>query len=586
MAQPTPYDRLTSFSNFQASNPADPLPGNTLDAELNAIKATLDEVLANIELIQRDDGALANESVGLDQLSEEIEVGWQAPTVWVTATLYVAGNTVFHGAGFYRLLVEHTAGVFATDLSAAKWELIVDLSGLQIVAASQISNTPAGSISAVTVQAAIDELASEKAATSHTHPSSAITDSTAAGRNMLSAANVAAQQALLLLGDLAFLDSVPITDISAQLSLSGIIEPAALNADTNDWAPTGVATCSTIRMSASLAINLTGLLAPAADGTFVVLENVGTSFAITLLPSSASSAAANRFLIPKPIVVAPNQSVVLTYDKDASVPRWRLFDRASILPRGHIFGLTLSNGTDATNDINIAAGECRGERNILDLVLTTAMGKQLDADWTAGGTTGTPLGGRYVSSANNPAIADTTYFPHLIGKADGTTDVIFYTGADPTSVLPAGYIDYRRLGGILRVSSTILAFSQNDDEFLLSTPVPEFSATNPGTSAVSRTLTTPVGIKTRALTSAAITAGSSGAGLIVELSSLDSSDATLGVTAAFSFVAAINGVTAVPVPPIRTNTSSQIRSRLSASGGSDILRMTTRGWFDTRGRDA
>ena len=39
-----------------------------MDVEFNAIKATLDQVLANIALIQRDDGALANRSVGLDQL--------------------------------------------------------------------------------------------------------------------------------------------------------------------------------------------------------------------------------------------------------------------------------------------------------------------------------------------------------------------------------------------------------------------------------------------------------------------------------------------------------------------------------------
>lgn len=43
-------------------------------------------------------------------------------------------------------------------------------------AASAISNTPAGNISATTVQAAIDELDTEKAAASHTHTASQITD--------------------------------------------------------------------------------------------------------------------------------------------------------------------------------------------------------------------------------------------------------------------------------------------------------------------------------------------------------------------------------------------------------------------------
>jgi hypothetical protein len=34
----------------------------------------------------------------------------------------------------------------------------------------------------------------------------------------------------------------------------------------------------------------------------------------------------------------------------------------------------------------------------------------------------------------------------------------------------------------------------------------------------------------------------------------------------------------------RTNTSSQLRTRLSFSAGTVDLRMTTEGWLDTRGR--
>lgn len=48
--------------------------------------------------------------------------------------------------------------------------------------ASQITNTPAGNITAVTVQAALNELDSEKAAVSHTHTASDITDFTAAAK--------------------------------------------------------------------------------------------------------------------------------------------------------------------------------------------------------------------------------------------------------------------------------------------------------------------------------------------------------------------------------------------------------------------
>lgn len=582
MAQPTAYDRQASFSNIQAQAPSDPLPGATVDSEFNAVKVTLDDIRTNLTLIQRDDGALANESVGLDQLSTEIEVGWQAPTVWLTATAYVSGDTVFHGSAFYRLLTAHTSGTFATDLAAAKWEEIVDLSDLTIVAASQIANTPAGSIAATTVQAAIDELASEKAASSHTHPSSAITDGTAAGRALFTAATAAAQRTALGLGLLALEDTVPVTDINAQLALSGIIEPTALGASVNDWAPTGVATCSTIRVSASATdVDLTGLLAPATDGEVKIIENVGTDYAVTLQPSSASSAAANRFLIPKPIVIGPNLSAALKYDLDGTTPRWRLFDRSGSFGRGHIFGLALSNNSsDATNDLDIAVGEARGERNLLDLVLTTALTKQLDAVWAAG----TAAGGRYTT-----AITNTTYHVFLIGKADGTTDVFFYAaGTDPTSVLPTGYIDYRRIGSIIRLGGAIVLFFQNGDQFQRKAVVIDIVAANPGTSAVSRTLTVPIGIRVDAETYLSLQNDSTGVNSYALLSDLDLEDElpAIGVTQSTSVRSQAGGTFNAGVPvTVRTNTSGQIRSRLSASDLNVTLRITTRGWIDRRGRD-
>lgn len=582
MAQPTPYDRQSSFSNIQAQAPSDPLPGNTLDAEFNAVKETLDETLANLALIQRDDGALANGSVGLDQLSSEIEVGWQAPEVWVTATAYVSGDTVFNGAGFYRLLVAHTAGTFATDLAAGKWELIVDLSALTIVDADQIANTPAGSIAATTVQAAIDELASEKAASSHTHPSSAISDGTAAGRALLTAANAAAQRTALGLGDLALEDTVPVTEIDAEIAFSGIIEPAALGASVNDWTPTGVATCSTIRVSASTTgVEITGLSAGATDGELKIIENVGTTNSVTLPPSSASSAAANRFLIPKPIVIGPNSSVVLRYDADATTPRWRLFDNYGNFDRGHLFGLTLSNGTDATNDINIAAGEARGERNILDLVLTTAMGKQLDADWAAGGTTSVPLGGRYTT-----AITDTTYHVFLIGKADGTTDVFFYAAStDPTSVLPTGYIDYRRIGSIMRVSSAIRLFNQYNDEFEFVTPTLDINTNSLSTSALDFALPTPLGLRLLTRLNIAVSHASNYPTVYLRPNEATVTDAAPSVAVApgATLRGMVPGVPTAGQATVRTNLSAKITAR--SDNSSTFLLGCVLSYRDTRGKD-
>lgn len=46
-------------------------------------------------------------------------------TTWSSGVNYVVGDRVLENSNFYRCLVAHTSGVFATDLAAAKWALIV-----------------------------------------------------------------------------------------------------------------------------------------------------------------------------------------------------------------------------------------------------------------------------------------------------------------------------------------------------------------------------------------------------------------------------------------------------------------------------
>lgn len=204
MSQPPPYNRQFSFTNYQAGSPTSPPPGSAIDGELNNVKASLDGLRANSALIQRDDGALKNGSVTFDTLSPALQTAGIAPALpWVTATSYSVNANVTHGSAFYRCLVPHTSGVFATDLAAARWVLVLDFSTIALVAAAMIAVTPSGSLTS-DAQTSLQALDTGKAPTSHTHPSSAISDSTAAGRALLTAATVAAQQSLLGLASLGF----------------------------------------------------------------------------------------------------------------------------------------------------------------------------------------------------------------------------------------------------------------------------------------------------------------------------------------------------------------------------------------------
>lgn len=131
MTQPTTYLRQYNFTNYQTLNPTSPPPGTALDAEFSAVKVTLDGVLANLKLIQRDDGQIANLSVGYDQFKTEVVSGGINPaSPWLTATAYAVGTCVSINSIIYRCAVAHTSGTFATDLANGKWSVIIDLSSV------------------------------------------------------------------------------------------------------------------------------------------------------------------------------------------------------------------------------------------------------------------------------------------------------------------------------------------------------------------------------------------------------------------------------------------------------------------------
>lgn len=133
MAQPTAYDRQNSFTSLAAVNPDTPYSGADLDEEFNAVKVTLDEVLANLALIQRDDGDLKNQSVGPDQLAASLSIGINPPSAWATDTAYDLYDTVFNDTTLYKATEAHTSGAdFATDLADGKWELLAEFNTVAV----------------------------------------------------------------------------------------------------------------------------------------------------------------------------------------------------------------------------------------------------------------------------------------------------------------------------------------------------------------------------------------------------------------------------------------------------------------------
>lgn len=126
MAQPTAYVPSFDFSDFSTLNPDTPQPGVSLDAQFNAIALTTDQIRANLALIQRDDGLLANGIVTADSLSDELYAGISRAIPWATATDYEAGDLVWYSSKLYAADADHTSTTNPT-IDTGNWTEILDM---------------------------------------------------------------------------------------------------------------------------------------------------------------------------------------------------------------------------------------------------------------------------------------------------------------------------------------------------------------------------------------------------------------------------------------------------------------------------
>ena len=130
MAQPPIYSRAYDFSAYQTSNPQDPLPASQVEAELDRIKSTLDAVLNNMAILQRDDTQLANQSVTAESLSQDALAiaqadGFNIRGDWATGIDYEINDVVDFNDATYICINAHTsASTF--DSLAAHWLLLAN----------------------------------------------------------------------------------------------------------------------------------------------------------------------------------------------------------------------------------------------------------------------------------------------------------------------------------------------------------------------------------------------------------------------------------------------------------------------------
>jgi len=369
MAQPTPYNPTTDFSQEEANNVAgrSTVRTSALDAELSAIALTIGQILVNLAILQRDDTKVANEIIHPDALAPSTRAlmtgKWSIRGSWSTATDYRIGDLITESEDSWVCAEDHTsAASFATDEAAGRW---VRLSGVshralasvgQGEGASLVGIEDAGGLfSATDVEAALAEILNRLAAVS-TGDGASMVGIEDAG-NLYAAGNVEAALAEILnrlaaasTGDGASMVGIEdamgyytgadveeiLAEIGAQLipastTAQGFVELATVNEAAAGSDPARVVTPEALAGAASMQVLLSAMAynkeTKIVDSAGLSSEQLGKSIAI-----SADAAT---------LIAAKNQWV-LCYVKSAG--QWTLQGqfRATDASIGYISSVALS----------------------------------------------------------------------------------------------------------------------------------------------------------------------------------------------------------------------------------------------------
>jgi hypothetical protein len=158
VSDPKTYVPEYSFSGFQASSPATPLPATKLDAELSGISAAITDHAAAIENVRRSDGALKNNIVTYDSLSKSLQLTFDptngeavAAAIAIAQAAATAANGSATAAGTSATNAAGSAAAAATSASSVNLSLFLSKAGN--LAGIGSADTARGNISAMKTDA-------------------------------------------------------------------------------------------------------------------------------------------------------------------------------------------------------------------------------------------------------------------------------------------------------------------------------------------------------------------------------------------------------------------------------------------------
>jgi hypothetical protein len=265
----------------------------------------------------------------------------------------------------------------------------------------------------------------------------------------------------------------------------------------------------------------------------------------------------------------------------------------SNLPNNYLSGFKLSVDATDVHDLVIGTGQCKDSSNTYNLTLASALVKQVDNIWAAGTNVG-GLADSEGGTLSTGALSAGTWLHVFVIKntSTGSVDAGFDTALNASNLLNTsevlsvftGTIAYRRVGSIKcddgGVTGSIELFLQYGDEFAWKDP--PSASTLLSTAASVLPVVVPPDISFDVELNTYIDNGE------YYISNPDIDDEAPSTTDAplLTGKLAADFDLGNTVFRVRTNTSQQIRGRVSGVGTSSwLFRWATLRWFDRRGKD-
>ena len=158
MAQPRAYTRQANFTDHTTESPSDPQVGSKLDSEFDALNLTLNDIRANLALLQRDDTKVANSSIHTEALSNAVlalikatENGYGIKGAWAASTAYGIGDLVESSQATYLCHTAHTSGSSLTAAEIASYWILLANAAILATASAVDKLNGDGSITAFTL---------------------------------------------------------------------------------------------------------------------------------------------------------------------------------------------------------------------------------------------------------------------------------------------------------------------------------------------------------------------------------------------------------------------------------------------------